>query len=99
MSVEIFYLKFDNIDLMVETNKISKENLENTHVKMPSPPIDILDPDEAFSLYNGEDNPLQTKENQNFIRSVKTHTSMSVGDVVSIDGVLYLCEDINWRIL
>lgn len=99
MSVEIYYLKFDNINLMLDTSKIMKENLEITHVKMPSPPIEIKDPDEAFSLYNGEDNPLQIKESQDFIRNARVHTSMSVGDVVSIDGILYLCEDINWRIL
>lgn len=97
--VEIYYLKFDNIDLMLDTSKITKENIQKTHVKMPSPPIEIETPDDAFSLYNGEDNPLVTKENQIFIKNVRTHTSMSVGDIVSINGILYLCEDFVWRIL
>ena len=25
------------------------------------------------------------------------HTSMSVGDIVSIDGINYLCQDIGWK--
>ena len=97
--IEIYYLRFDNIDLMFNTSKITKENIDKTHVKMPSPPIKITTPDEAFSFYNGEDNPLQTIENQIFIRNVKTHTSMSVGDAISINGILYLCEDLGWRVL
>ena len=27
------------------------------------------------------------------------HTSMSVGDIVSIDGTVYLCQDTGWKIL
>ena len=25
------------------------------------------------------------------------HTSMSVGDIVSVDGTVYLCQDIGWK--
>ncbi len=28
-----------------------------------------------------------------------SHTSMSVGDIVSIDGTIYLCKDIGWQVL
>ena len=27
------------------------------------------------------------------------HTSMSVGDIVDVDGTIYLCRDIGWKVL
>lgn len=27
------------------------------------------------------------------------HTSMSVGDIVSVDGTVYLCQDFGWKTL
>jgi len=27
------------------------------------------------------------------------HTTMSVGDIVDVDGTIYLCKDIGWKIL
>lgn len=37
-----------------------------------------------FALFNGEENPLQTAERQQFIVKNRLHTSMSLGDVIRI---------------
>ena len=40
------------------------------------------------------------KEFQEAMKSKKVecmHTSMSVGDIVSVDGTAYLCQDLGWK--
>ena len=54
-----------------------------------------------FSLYNtdtGETkNPLLYPKEHEFVIKNKTHTSMSIGDVVQINEQFYVCEDEGWR--
>lgn len=98
-----YYLKTKYAELMINPDKIRLENLHETHVKMPVLfPITVKTPDEVFSILNGESyiaNPLCISQNQRFIHENGTHTSMSVGDIVEINGIYYLCEDIGWKIL
>ena len=97
--VDIYYLKLEYIDLMLETDKIKKEDIVKTHVKMPDTNVFFKTPDQAFEIFNGDDNPFANKEIQEFIRKVCTHTSMSVGDIVVIDDIYHICENIGWRTL
>lgn len=53
----------------------------------------------VFILLNQADNPLGTDENQDWIRENMEHghTSMSVADIVEIDGSYYYCKNIGFR--
>jgi hypothetical protein len=42
-----------------------------------------------FRTFNSEDNPLNDQVIQKKIRELKSHTSMSVGDVVLVNNVYY----------
>lgn len=53
--------------------------------------------EELFTLFNSDDNPLSTTECQKFIRENKSHTSMSVGDVISIDGDYYIVDGMGFK--
>lgn len=50
----------------------------------------------VFELFNMEGNPLIMKEKQQLIKVTSLHTSMSVGDVVIIDGVAYIVWPCGW---
>ncbi len=96
--VEIYYLREEYILMMLETDKITKERMKETHIKMPTPKLDIqmenkLDLEEIFTIFNGE----SQFPNQEFIRKERIHTSMSTGDIVKLHEVLYVCEDMGWR--
>ena len=56
------------------------------HFKLPSNSEDnILSFLESqFKRFNGEDNPLSSPEKQKIIKTNKTHTSMSIGDVIQL---------------
>jgi len=44
-----------------------------------------------------DNNNVQKMDNlQPWVQENQTHTSMSVNDVISIDGIFYLCDDIGW---
>lgn len=96
---KLYYWKNGHILLVFNTDKITRENMKETHVEMPIN-LEVSTPEDAFVIFNDAgivENPLSTPENQQFIRNAGTHTSMSVGDIVEIKGVMYLCEDIGWR--
>jgi len=48
--------------------------------------------------YDNEGN-LKMDHLQTWVQENQTHTSMSVNDVISIDGIFYLCDDIGWKAL
>lgn len=50
-----------------------------------------------FEKFNSEENPLSTPEYQDKIKSLLTHTSMSVGDVVQIDDSYYVVSVIGFK--
>jgi hypothetical protein len=100
--MKVYYLKQEFLEMMIDTEKISKGNINRTHTEMPDVIADLHDPDEVFLLLNnGADipNPYNSPGIQKFIGVNKIHTSMSVGDVVEIDGVYWLCENTGWRTL
>lgn len=101
--MEVYYLKSKHVELMKNTEKITLENLTETHVKMPVLfHYTIKTPDEVFAILNDGSsvpNPLTTQKNQQFVRENGTHTSMSIGDIVEIKGIYHMCEDVGWRIL
>ena len=43
-----------------------------------------------FELFNSDNNPLSTKEHQQYIKENELHTSMSVGDVISVNERFYV---------
>lgn len=102
INMKVYYLKAKYAELMMSTERITLKNMNETHVNMPVLfPITIKTPDEAFAILNGGGciaNPLDTLKSQQFIRENGTHTSMSVGDIIEIKGVYYLCEDAGWKI-
>jgi len=55
-----------------------------------------------FMMTNGEgDNPLSTRDRQEFIRKKGLHTSLSIGDIVLIEREkskkIYLCKSMGWE--
>lgn len=56
-----------------------------------------------FIMFNGEmgyTNPLSDQGGQNMLKLLGVgHTSMSVGDIVEIDGVAYFCDSFGWATL
>jgi len=50
-----------------------------------------------FRMMNQESNPMTTNEMQDWIRNNVTHTSMSVGDVVSINDMYFVCMNECWK--
>lgn len=45
--------------------------------------------EQLFELFNGNNNPLIEK--QDLIQETRTHTSMSVGDIIQLKNIKYLC--------
>ena len=45
--------------------------------------------EKIFRKFNSRENPLSTRDNQEKIKSLETHTSMSVGDVIQINDKYY----------
>ena len=51
-----------------------------------------------FSGFNLSTNPLGTKKMQQWIREHDVaHTSMSVGEIVKVDGEWWYCADVGWE--
>jgi hypothetical protein len=57
---------------------------------------------ELFDRYNRDDNPMSTPDMQGWIVNnlqPHPHTSMSTGDIVEIDGDLYIVKGYGWELL
>jgi hypothetical protein len=56
---------------------------------------------EIFEIYNNPDyNPLSSPEMQKWIGNhlqPTPHTSMSSGDIVEVNGVLWFCRPVGWH--
>src|SRR5207249_6569073 len=55
---------------------------------------------QLYAEYNDYKNPMGTAEMQNWIRDnllPNRHTSMSIGDIIELDGELWLCRVIGWE--
>lgn len=60
------------------------------------PDIEICS--DAFARFNAENNPLTSDYHQKWLStSGATHTSMSVGDIIAIDDVLYIVVPTGFR--
>lgn len=85
--------------------EVDKEKMDETHLMVHSEQIEVLDKDEflsqQFSRFNGEDNPLSTTDNQDYIRANSLHTSMRVGDVISYTfqgkPCMSVCKPYGWE--
>uniref|UniRef100_A0A6C0C9X1 Uncharacterized protein n=1 Tax=viral metagenome TaxID=1070528 RepID=A0A6C0C9X1_9ZZZZ len=53
--------------------------------------------DDLFAIYNSDQNPLSTVAMQKYIQEKNTHTSMSVGDVIYIDGIPYSVSGFGFK--
>lgn len=49
--------------------------------------------EELLSLFNSKNNPLSSKENQDKIKSLKSHINMTVGDIIQINDLFYIVTD------
>jgi len=84
-----------------------EDNIRNSDAFFQEPDQKILHTffrmmnDYDTNILAGFDNNNQPKWGhlQGWVQDVGTHTSMSVNDVVSINGVFYLCDDIGWQTL
>lgn len=108
--IQIYYWNRQHVNFLKDTTGITVENLNKTHVKVPTfdsrytcigfdPMLDINTMlEDLFCKYNHEDkNPLGSVNGQKFVRENKTHTSMSVGDVIQVNEKYFVCEDDCWR--
>jgi len=97
IDTEVYYWK----DIKwIRGDKPSKEDFKKDYVKLPIDvaPVDYLEG--VFHLLNNEDNPLGSKENQEWIRKnlkPNPHTSMSVGDIVKVVDEYWIVEDVGWK--
>jgi len=69
--------------------KLVKDYL-HTYSVIPSFESDKSNPEEAFDLTN---NPSRQEERE---ASYGLHRSVSVGDVVEVDGIDFLCDSVGW---
>jgi hypothetical protein len=83
----------DNTVDTAETRAYLDDDILNT--------LFILMNDYDTNILAGYDNQgnLKMDHLQTWVRENQTHTSMSVNDVISIDGIFYLCDDIGWKTL
>tara|TARA_R100000742_G_C4273044_1_gene92466 strand:+ start:346 stop:684 length:339 start_codon:yes stop_codon:yes gene_type:complete len=105
-TIEIFYRSKE--DVMANWySEPALETLANTHVQLPITSEQIGYTDECeidyifFAMNGFESNPLSvghpTGGLQDWMEEVGIgHTSMSVGDVVSINGTYYACARSGW---
>jgi hypothetical protein len=78
-----------------ETNYVSVHTFPYVRTKTEGEKREYLE--SLFRLFNSEDNPLvQVGE---LIQECQTHTSMSVGDVISYDGEFYLVMGIGFKLI
>ena len=113
MKIEIFYQKMrvKNWSLTIISNKEYpvKEDIEK-YYKLIQLPIDFWDAnldeieddtllENIFLMMNNYDeNPLSNSKMQKWLKENNiSHTSMSPGDIVSIDGRYYICDVIGWK--
>jgi len=97
MKIEVYYWKSEHGSDYLHDKTPSIGEFHSDFIKVPfekNPPIEEKDYpkeftskvcDSIYHILNCEENPLGTPENQEFIRENKLHTSMSVGDIISID--------------
>lgn len=83
-----------------ETGKIiaelpDHENLEATHVKIGT--IDSNEPEEIFYLMQGEVWSPRGQANDIIGKSDTGHTSMSVGDVVVVNGEAFMVDGMGFH--
>jgi len=51
----------------------------------------------TFATFNSNDNPLNAQEMQRVIRENNLHTSMSVGDAISVDNDVYTVKSFGFK--
>ena len=74
-------------------NKFDKINSSKLPIKEHACFLAVI-----FSIMNTQDNPMSTKEMQNWIKENKvSHTSMSVGDVIELNNKTYVCATVGWK--
>jgi hypothetical protein len=93
----LFYFK--NPELMLACYKEAPSVLDgNDYVEVNFKIPNNWTLQKIFDFFNQEDNPLAKPEGQEWIRKVGLHhTSMSVGDVVEIDGIPNVCMPTGWK--
>lgn len=53
--------------------------------------------EEVFFMFNTQGNPLITEEKQRELDQLNArHTSLSVGDMVELEGKMYMCTSLDW---
>jgi hypothetical protein len=110
MKVTLLYTKANarGMRLMVsfgEGNPTPRDLVENYAIVYQNDTFpEQCSPDGIFAIFNGADserpNPLSTEEGQKrIIEQGVAHTSMSVGDIVQIEDVSYLCQPTGWAVM
>lgn len=82
-------MQFDDIENIMLKGNIHIKSIINHHLPVHSvreTKINNINEylEMLYEKFNSDNNPLCTVENQKFIKSIGTHTSMSVGDIVKI---------------
>jgi hypothetical protein len=96
---KVYYWKHEkSMDYMIEGKTPTKTEFEKDYAKLPVETKE-KDLDKIWEDYNvgKSHHKLGTKEMQNWIRKNTGHTSMSVGDVVQINGDYYIARDVGWE--
>lgn len=96
-NTKIWYWKEDlSRDMLFGDGKklFDRDNPGKTHVLIGS--VGLTDLEEIFCKLQGE-NWSPNGEARNWIRESGTgHTSMSVGDIIELDGKFLMCDRFNW---
>jgi hypothetical protein len=75
--------------------EVDTDNLEDTHVKLGS--IVATNPDSIFGLMQGEVWSRMGEARDLIIGKGLRHTSMSVGDIMKIDGELLMVDSFGFK--
>ncbi|HMP28081.1 MAG TPA: hypothetical protein PKD85_00690 [Saprospiraceae bacterium] len=103
----VFLTSADSAFTNILFGHINKSKFGETHKLVYEEPFDskrekleILE--KLFERFNDPENPLGSPEKQEFIKSNRLHTSMSVGDVVifKVEGAedeTWVCQNFGWN--
>jgi len=103
MKAKIFYWKsmekwYTNV--LYHEKLPTIEDIKNDYVELPIT-IDVENEEDLAKIFhalNIEENPMGTKENQEWIvKNGLRHTSMSVGDIACINEKYFVCLSVGWK--
>lgn len=90
-------LKTGYVLLPIPSSHWNQFDLPTTKKNVPDALFHIMNQYTTNPMARKSANDPQGDKMQQWIRDHHTHTSMSVGDVVIVDGTMYVCDTMGWK--